>query len=145
MQGAPLDPPFAPGRILLAEDHLINQLTVVMILEDLPLEVVCVENGEQAVDAARRENWSLILMDIQMPVMDGLTAIRLIRDQEASTGRRRTPICVVTANAFPEHRAASSAAGADHFLPKPIAASALVALARQHLASDDGRAGAVPC
>jgi len=77
---------------------------------------------------------------MQMPVMDGLTAIRLIRDQEASAGRRRTPICVVTANGFPEHRAASSAAGADHFLPKPITASALVALAREHLASDGGTA-----
>lgn len=121
------------GRILMAEDHQINQLTVQMILEDLPVDVVCVENGEQAVDAAGRDDWDLILMDMQMPVMDGLTAIRLIREHEASAGRRRRPICVVTANAFPEHRAASDAAGADHFLPKPITASALVALVREHL------------
>lgn len=84
-------------------------------------------------DAAGRDDWDLILMDMQMPVMDGLTAIRLIREHEASAGRRRRPICVVTANAFPEHRAASDAAGADHFLPKPITASALVALVREHL------------
>ncbi|WP_421937628.1 ATP-binding protein [Phenylobacterium sp.] len=121
------------GRILLAEDNLINQLTIQMILEELPIDLVCVENGELAVEAAAAEAWDLILMDMQMPVMDGLTAIKRIRQHEASTDASRTPICVVTANAFPEHYQAADDAGADDFIPKPIVAATLLTLVRKRL------------
>ncbi|MCQ8140265.1 response regulator, partial [Vibrio parahaemolyticus] len=68
----------------------------------------------------------LELMDMQMPVMDGLTAIRTIRLREAAAGLAPTPIYALTANALPEHVAASRAAGADHHLAKPISATALI-------------------
>jgi CheY-like chemotaxis protein len=66
-------------------------------------------------------------MDMQMPVMDGLAAIREIRRQEGATGAERTPIVMISANALPEHRAASAAAGADHHLGKPITSESLFA------------------
>jgi CheY-like chemotaxis protein len=72
----------------------------------------------------------VILMDMQMPVMDGLTAVRLIREREQATGARRTPILALTANAMPEHTEASLEAGADGHLSKPVAAAKLVEAVR---------------
>jgi len=69
-------------------------------------------------------------MDMQMPVMDGLTAIRAIRAREAAEGRAPVPIVTLTANALPEHRRASEQAGADGFLTKPIDATALLEAVR---------------
>jgi CheY-like chemotaxis protein len=132
---APAAEPAAPAasepaarrrRILLAEDHPTNRRVVQLILEAIDVELTCVEDGAQAVEAAERENFDLILMDMQMPVMDGLTAIRAIRAREAKTGAIRTPIISLTANAMPEHTEASRAAGADGHLTKPIAADKLI-------------------
>jgi PAS domain S-box-containing protein len=117
-----------PMRILLAEDHPINRLVVEYILEALPVELTCVENGQQAVEATEAQPFELIFMDMQMPVMDGLTAIRLIRAQETAAGASSVPICVLTANALSEHRQGAEIAGADAFLTKPIDAGALIAL-----------------
>ena len=114
-------------RILLAEDHPTNRRVVQLILEAIDVDLTCVEDGAQAVEAVAREDFDLILMDMQMPVMDGLTAIRAIRDLELEHGGRRTPIISLTANAMPEHAAASRAAGADGHLTKPIAADKLIA------------------
>ncbi|WP_374569836.1 ATP-binding protein [Phenylobacterium sp.] len=118
----------SPNRlqVLLAEDHVINRRAVELILEPLPIDLTCVENGREAVAAASKRAFDLILMDMQMPVMDGLSAIELIRAREAEIGARRAPICVLTANAMPEHRAAAERAGADAFLTKPIHAEALI-------------------
>lgn len=115
-------------RVLLAEDHPINQMTVRMILDDLPVELICVDNGAEAVSLLAEQTFDLVLMDVQMPVMDGLTAIRRIREREAEEGRARTPICTLTANVFPEHHAEAMAAGSDYFLPKPISAPLLIEL-----------------
>ncbi|WP_293459463.1 PAS domain S-box protein [Phenylobacterium sp.] len=115
-----------PMRLLLAEDHMVNRMTVELILEHLPVEIVAVEDGRQAVEAFRRDTFDLVLMDMQMPVMDGLTAIRLIREMEAREHRPRTPICVLTANAMTEHHEAAHDAGADAFITKPMNARALV-------------------
>jgi CheY-like chemotaxis protein/anti-sigma regulatory factor (Ser/Thr protein kinase) len=117
-----------PVRILLAEDHAINRQTVQMILDGLPVQLSCVENGREAVLAAKTETFDLIFMDIQMPVMDGLTAIRHIRAHEAAVRAKAVPICVLTANALQEHRESAEAAGAQTFLTKPIDVSALVGL-----------------
>ena len=117
-----------PVRILLAEDHAINRQTVQMILDGLPVQLSCVENGREAVLAAKAETFDLIFMDMQMPVMDGLTAIRHIRAHEAAVRAKAVPICVLTANAMQEHRESAEAAGAQTFLIKPIDVSALIAL-----------------
>jgi PAS domain S-box-containing protein len=114
-------------RILLAEDHPTNRRVVQLILEGLDIDLTCVEDGAQAVDAETAGHFDLILMDMQMPVMDGLAATRAIRAREAGAGARRTPILSLTANAMPEHAQASLAAGADGHLTKPIAADKLIA------------------
>ncbi|UTP38316.1 PAS domain S-box protein [Phenylobacterium sp. LH3H17] len=134
-------PPMQPLKILLAEDHPINRLAVQFILDAIPVDLTCVENGHEAVEAAETAGFDLVLMDMQMPVMDGLTAIRRIREREAATGRSRTWICVVTANALDEHRAAATAAGADAFLTKPLDASALISMVVE-IAGAAGLAGA---
>lgn len=113
-------------RILAADDHSTNRTMLATIFASAGVDIVTVENGQEAVDAAEVETFSAILMDIQMPVMDGLTAIRRIREREMSTGRGRTPIIVLTANVLPEHVAASLAAGADDHVGKPITAPALL-------------------
>ncbi len=113
-------------RVLLAEDHPTNRRVVELILSTLPVVLTVVTNGSEAVDAASTQDFDLILMDMQMPVMDGLTAVRLIRERQAREGRVRSRIMTLTANAMPEHRRASEAAGADGFLTKPIDAAALV-------------------
>jgi len=112
-------------KVLLAEDHPTNRRVVQLILESVDVDLTCVEDGAQAVEAWTRGDFDLVLMDMQMPVMDGLTAIRRIREREAAAGGLRTQIYALTANAMPEHAAASKAAGADGHLTKPISAEAL--------------------
>ena len=112
-------------RVLLAEDHPTNRRVVELILQAAGVDLTCVVNGQEAVEAWRCGDFDLVLMDMQMPVMDGLTAIRHIRQQEQAQGRAPAPIYALTANAMPEHAAASRAAGADGHLTKPITADAL--------------------
>jgi PAS domain S-box-containing protein len=116
---------FAP-RVLLAEDHPANRKVVELVLGSIGVELVEVENGAEAVEACEDEIFDLILMDMQMPVMDGLTAIRGIRAREKVRGRRPVPILALSANALPEHVRASHAAGADGHLTKPISAAVLI-------------------
>ena len=113
-------------RVLLAEDHFTNQQVVTLILESVGVDLTIVEDGQQAVDAYKAGDFDIVLMDMQMPVMDGLTAIREIRAHEAQAGRAATPIAALTANAMPEHVEASQRAGADHHLSKPIRPDALI-------------------
>jgi PAS domain S-box-containing protein len=113
-------------RVLLAEDHAINRKVVELLLGPVGVDLVTVENGAEAVDAAAAGAFDLILMDMQMPVMDGLTAIRAIRQQERDRRASPTPIWGLSANALPEHIAASMAAGADGHLTKPISGAALL-------------------
>ena len=115
----------ASVKVLLAEDHPTNQRVVQLILEAAGVDLTCVQNGLEAVEACRGADFDLVLMDMQMPVMDGLTAIREIRRHETATGAPTTRIYALTANAMPEHAAASKAAGADGHLTKPITADAL--------------------
>jgi len=115
----------SPLRVLLAEDHPVNRRVAQLMLEAAGVDLTCVENGAEAVDAWTGGDFDLVLMDMQMPVMDGLTAIREIRAAEARLGRPRVQIHALTANAMPEHAQASKAAGADGHLTKPITASAL--------------------
>ncbi len=116
-----------PVRVLLADDHGTNQTVIRMMLEQFGIESVCVDNGAEAVGAFRNGNYDVVLMDMQMPVMDGLEATRKIREIELKSARPRTPVIMLTANALPEHREASHAAGADSHLTKPIVVADLLA------------------
>ncbi len=113
-------------RVLLAEDHPTNRKVVQLILGAAGVALTCVENGAEAVDAWAAGQFDLILMDMQMPVMDGLTATREIREREHRQALARTPIYSLTANAMPEHARDSEDAGADGHLTKPISAAALL-------------------
>jgi PAS domain S-box-containing protein len=124
-------------RVLLADDHPTNRKVVELILAQAGVELVQVEDGAQAVEAYGGQAFDLVLMDMQMPVQDGLSATRAIRDLEQASGRARTPIIMLTANALPEHVAAASAAGADRHLSKPITAAALLS-AVQEAVSEGG-------
>jgi len=115
-------------RVLLAEDHPTNQRVVQLILASQGAEVVIANNGAEAVAAFETEAFDVVLMDMQMPVMDGLSATRAIRAHEASRPERaRTPVVMLSANAMAEHREESLAAGADSHVAKPITAASLLA------------------
>ena len=126
----------SPGprpRVLLAEDHPINQRVVQLILGD-SVELTLVENGEQAVAAFVAERFDLVLMDMQMPVMDGLSATRALRDVEhADPARPRAPVIMLSANAMIEHQEQAAQAGADLHLAKPVTAEALTDAVRRTL------------
>ena len=121
-----IDPGAAPLRVLVVDDNANNRRLVELLLSHTGIGHVSVDNGLKALDLCREEPFDAVLMDMQMPVMDGLAATRAIRDEERRAGRGPTPIIMVSANAMPEHLAASLAAGADLHLSKPIAASALL-------------------
>jgi len=112
-------------RVLAAEDNSVNQLVLKTLLHQLGLEPTVVEDGAAAVEAWRTGEWDVILMDVQMPVMDGLAATALIRKIERETGRRRTAIVALTANAMAHHVEQYRAAGMDCHVAKPIAAADL--------------------
>ena len=124
----PTDGEAATVRVLLADDHPVNRKVVEMILAQADVELTSVENGAEAVQACQEGDFDIILMDMQMPVMDGLTATREIRLNEAAMGLARTPIVMLTANALAEHIAAAEAAGADRHLAKPFDAAELLQL-----------------
>jgi signal transduction histidine kinase/cytochrome b561/AmiR/NasT family two-component response regulator len=139
-----------PIRILAAEDNAVNQLVLKTLLGQAGIEPTIVENGEEAVAAWEAEDWDVILMDIQMPVMDGPTATRLIRSREAETGRAPVPIIALTANAMTHQSESYRAAGMNGMVAKPIKVSELFAaileasnggMAAQ--ADDDDAAGVV--
>ncbi|PIB91205.1 hybrid sensor histidine kinase/response regulator [Caulobacter sp. FWC2] len=111
-------------RVLVADDHPANRRIVELMLAEAA-EVTCVENGLEAVRAYLTERPDVVLMDMQMPVMDGLSAVTEIRRLEAVGGQERRPIFMLTANAGDEHVRASLAAGADRHLQKPITAASL--------------------
>jgi PAS domain S-box-containing protein len=121
-------------KVLLADDHPTNRKVVELILASAGVELVQVEDGAQAVEAYRAHGFDLVLMDMQMPVQDGLSATRAIRELEQAAGRARTPVIMLTANALPEHVAAAAAAGADRHLSKPITAAALLASVQEAVA-----------
>ncbi len=115
-------------RILLAEDNEINRLVAIEALQDLGHKVKFVENGQDAVDAWEQGDYSLILMDIQMPGMDGLEATRIIREKERLKDGQPIHIVAVTANAFESDRENCLAAGMDDYLSKPFDDEQLSAL-----------------
>ena len=114
-------------RVLAAEDNTVNQLVLKTLLHQIGVDPVIVGNGELAVEAWARQDWDVILMDVQMPEMDGPTATAIIRAREAAEGRPRTPIIALTANAMAHQVAEYTQAGMDGFVAKPIEVGRLFA------------------
>jgi CheY-like chemotaxis protein len=113
-------------NVLLAEDNPVNQEVAVGLLEVLDCKVAVTENGRDAVEAVKRQAFDLILMDCQMPVMDGLEATRAIR--ETTSGARKVPIVALTANDIEAAKDDCLAAGMDDFLGKPFTLDDLTSL-----------------
>jgi two-component system, sensor histidine kinase and response regulator len=126
------------GHVLLVEDNLVNQKVAARFLERLGCTVDVAGNGAEGVDAAMARHFDLILMDLQMPVMDGMAATRKIRELETL---KHTPIIALTANAMTGDRERCEAAGMDDYLTKPIEVERLrAALTRFGLALPEGAA-----
>ena len=120
-------------RILLADDHEVNRLVVVDILDQVGLDCEVVSDGRQACEAAAREHFDLILMDCQMPEMDGFQATGEIRRRERSANTPRVPIIALTANADGQDRQRCLDAGMDDFCSKPISRDRLLSTVQKLL------------
>lgn len=120
------------SRALVVEDNLTNQQVVGAILQSLDFDVSFAPNGAIAVEMVRIEQFDIILMDIHMPVMDGFTATRKIRDMGGWCAA--VPIIAVTANEMANDRAAYVAAGLDDLVPKPINVRQFAETVLRHLA-----------
>ncbi len=130
--GAGPEPPLAALRILLAEDSPDNCTLTLAYLEDTPYQVEIAETGAIACEMFRSSHYDLVLMDRQMPVMDGLTATRTIRAWEQANGRPPTPIIALTASALKGDREKCLAAGCTAFLTKPIKQEVLLHAIYEH-------------
>ncbi len=113
-------------KILLVEDHVINQRVVALILEPFGIDLTIANHGLEALEAFHQGSFDVILMDMQMPEMDGLTATREIRRLEAAKGLQRTPIAMLSANALQEHVDQGREAGCDFYIAKPITPKSLI-------------------
>jgi PAS domain S-box-containing protein len=119
-------------QVLLVEDNPVNQEVGRLILEELGCSVDVADNGRMAVDAVFNNHYDLVLMDCQMPEMDGFEATGMIRlHEEQNGGKRRTPIVALTAHAMEGDREECLAAGMDDHLPKPFKAEQLAAVLQQ--------------
>ncbi|WP_165837099.1 response regulator [Phenylobacterium hankyongense] len=116
----------ARTRVLVADDHATNRRLLELILAQLDVELILVGDGAQALAAVAAERFDVILMDVQMPVLDGLSAIRAIRRLEAEHQLPRTPIVALSAHAMAEHVEMSLSAGADRHVTKPFRAEVLL-------------------
>ncbi len=106
-------------KVLVVEDNPLNQLLIVEVLKAFKLVVSASGNGKQALEKLATDSFEMILMDINMPEMDGIEATKAIREQEKSTGKH-IPIVALTADDTEEDRKRCSDAGMDDFLTKPI-------------------------
>ena len=111
-------------RVLLVEDNPVSQRLAQRLLEKQGHQVTVASNGNEGISAFRRESFDLILMDVQMPELDGLSATRIIRSLEDGVNRR-TPVLMLTANAMKGDRERCLQAGADGYLTKPLEAGQL--------------------
>jgi len=152
LQGRAVEPPrsrltpdpatFAerPAKVLLVEDNLTNQLVALGLLRRMGLTVDCAASGTMALDALTEEAYDLVLMDVQMPDLDGLETTRYLRARPVGAPNREVPVIAMTAHALTGDRERCLAAGMDDYLPKPIDALLLAATLRQWLGTEGPRA-----
>lgn len=111
---------FSHLKVLVAEDNAVNRMVIKGLLSKMAIDAELVEDGLQAYEAARQNSYDLILMDCEMPEMDGFEATRSIREHERHYNRPAIPIVALTAHALQEHREEVFACGMNHYLGKPI-------------------------
>ncbi len=120
-------------RVLIAEDNAVNQMVLVSMIKELPLDLEIAENGEEAVEAYRRKPHDLVIMDVSMPLIDGREASRRIRAFERDSGLRPVAIIAATAHVMQEDRDRCREAGMTDYISKPIRKDAIVSLIRRYL------------
>jgi two-component system, cell cycle response regulator DivK len=125
----------APPTVLVVEDNALNLKLIRAVLEHAGFTVVVATSGEEGVDVAIRGGLDLVLMDLQLPGIDGTEAMRRIR---AHPGGRKLPVVAVTAFAMPADREQVSSAGFDGYIEKPISTRALPDIVRRHVRAGDG-------
>jgi len=126
-------------RILLVEDNIINQKVALGILKKLGLRADAAANGLEALHALQTQPYDLVLMDIQMPEMDGLEATQHIRDSQTKVLDHEIPIIAMTANALPEDRERCHQAGMNDFIAKPVQAQVLSQVLEHWLSNKNGQ------
>ncbi len=122
------------ANILLVEDNFSNQQIIILYIKNEVMKIDVAFNGKEALDKFGKAKYDLILMDVQMPIMDGFKATQKIRELEKSTGTH-TPIIAVTANAFPEDKERCLASGMDDYISKPFQPEDLINKIKKHLSS----------
>lgn len=128
-----LEQPILQGVVLLVEDNVVNAMVARRILEQMGVTVVTASNGHEALKKARQRDFDCILMDVQMPLMDGLEATRLLRQWEREQGRVPMPVVALTANAMHEERERCLAVGMNSHLAKPFRRQQLAQALRPYL------------
>jgi len=141
-QAQPLLPTLPPLSILLAEDSDFNTFVIKAYLKNTSCRLDFARTGKEAVEKFKQNQYDLVLMDIQMPVMDGYEATAAIRSFESTTGRRAAPILALTANALAEDERKSLDAGCNAHLAKPVNKEDLFAALLQHGVPGKGGGGA---
>jgi PAS domain S-box-containing protein len=131
-------------RILLAEDNAINQRVVLGVLQQDGHDVTVAANGQEAIDLVAQKPFQAVLMDVQMPVMDGFEATARIRERERANGGHHIPIIALTAHAYQGFRERCLAAGMDDFLSKPLVVEELYRTLAKHIGSAMPRNIALP-
>lgn len=132
-QAAMVAPPpgeIAPARVLVVDDDEYNRLLLLRYLPP-PFAIEAAANGQQAIEAAAKHWPDIVLVDLQMPVMNGLEAVRWLRDEEARTGRKRCLVVMMSSNDDAESIRAGLAAGSDRYLAKPFTREALLAVLQE--------------
>lgn len=123
----------ASAALLIVDDNAANRRILAALAEPFGVECGFASNGDEAIQAWRSQTWDAILMDVHMPVKDGIEATRIIRQEEAERGLARIPIIAVTASVLNHEAAAYRDVGMDDLLPKPVEAAELAALLIRHL------------
>lgn len=137
--GTTTPPETMNGKILLAEDNIINQQVTSTILRKAGYEVDIANNGDEAINMWREKPYDLILMDWHMPILDGLDATRLIRNEE--NGTEHIPVIALTANAMQGHEDQVYAAGMDGYLTKPFQARQLLTAIKKYSSDNNNQSG----
>ena len=122
------------GKVLVAEDNPNNQKLIEILLSKIGVKTIIVSNGEEAIESYKKEKYDLILMDINMPVMDGISATKIIKDIENSN--YKIPIVALTANSIAGDKEKYLAQGMDDYLSKPIEFDKLVSILKKYLQND---------